>query len=349
MSSRTSTGMTNAFPSGGADQTLDAPSVDPATHLSDSATGASCSEARSTLPAESAPFCFYRHPHGDIWVGDAIAWLRTLDNESVDVVIADPPYNLKKAAWDSFESHAAYIEWSLTWILEAARVLKPTGSVFLCGRTEVLADLYRPARACFAGCRWLIWYYHNKANLGSDWGRSHESILHFRKSTRTRIHLDDIRIPYAPHTLRYPDHPQAPSSHYGQRARTAIWRPHPRGAKPRDVIDVPTLCNGMREKTPHPTQKPEALIRKLILATSRAGDLVIDPFLGSGTTAVAAEQLQRRWRGCDQSLQYCQWARERIESVTARPIEDWIREDFDQAQRRLAKRSAAPRSDRSEE
>ena len=71
----------------------------------------------------------------------------------------------------------------------------------------------------------------------------------------------------------------------------------------------------MHEKTPHPTQKPEELLRKLVLASSSPDDLVIDPFLGSGTTAVVSEQLKRRWMGCDISLEYSQWAAKRIELV----------------------------------
>nr|WP_287264527.1 DNA methyltransferase [Thermogemmatispora sp.] len=77
------------------------------------------------------PYLFYRHPHGEIWVGDAIAWLRSLESESVDLIFADPPYNIKKAEWDSFESQQAYVDWSLQWIEQAARVLKPTGTLYI--------------------------------------------------------------------------------------------------------------------------------------------------------------------------------------------------------------------------
>ena len=90
----------------------------------------------------------------------------------------------------------------------------------------------------------------------------------------------------------------------------------------------------MHEKTPHPTQKPEELLRKIILASSNPDDLVIDPFLGSGTTAVVAEQLKRKWKGCDASLEYCQWAAERIELVEEWSIEKWIQYDLDNAERR---------------
>ena len=283
----------------------------------------------------SQPELFYKHPNGELWLGDAIEWLRTLPSESVDLIFADPPYNIKKAEWDSFESQQAYVEWSMKWIEQAARVLKPDGSLYVCGYSEILADLKLPAMQYFKGCRWLVWFYRNKANLGKDWGRSHESILHFRKSNKFKFNIDDIRIPYGKHTLKYPDHPQAESSQYGN-GRKHIWRPHPRGAKPRDVIEVPTLNNGMAEKTPHPTQKPEELLRKIILASSDKGDLVVDPFVGSGTTVVVAEQLGRKWKGCDISPEYLQWAIERLERVRYWPVEKWIEYDLENAKRRMS-------------
>jgi len=288
------------------------------------------------------PIKYYQHPHGEIWCGDAIAWLRSLKSDSTDLIFADPPYNIKKAEWDTFESQEKYVNWSLQWIEEAARILKPTGTLYICGFSEILADLRLPASRFFKGCKWLVWHYKNKANLGSDWGRSHESILHFRKSKQFTSNIDDVRIPYGQHTLKYPEHPQAETSQYGNGngAKNKVWAPHPQGAKPRDVIEIPTTCNGMHEKTPHPTQKPEELLRKIVLASSNAGDLVIDPFLGSGTTAVASEQLGRRWKGCDISLEYCQWAAKRIELVENWPVEKWIQYDLENAERRKSIRSS---------
>ncbi len=282
------------------------------------------------------PRRFYSHPNGEIWVGDAIHWLKTFKDESVDLIFADPPYNVKKAEWDTFESQEAYVNWSLEWIKEAARVLKSTGTLYICGYSEILADLKLPASKFFRGCRWIVWHYKNKANLGSDWGRSHESILHFRKSNVFSFNIDDIRIPYGEHTLKYPQHPQAETSQYGKgkNSKDHLWTPHPNGAKPKDVIEVPTTCNGMHEKTPHPTQKPEELIRKLILASSNLNDLVIDPFLGSGTTSVVAEQLKRKWKGCDISFEYCKWASDRIESVPDWSIDQWIKYDLENEKRR---------------
>ncbi len=284
----------------------------------------------------NAPVCVYTHPHGEIWVGDAVRWLRSLETESVDLIFADPPYNIKKAEWDSFESQESYVRWSLEWIEQAARILKPTGTLYVCGFSEILADIKLPASRFFKGCRWLVWHYKNKANLGADWGRSHESILHFRKSRNFTFNTDDVRIPYGNHTLKYPQHPQAASSQYGNGGANdgRLWQPNPRGAKPRDVIEIPTTCNGMHEKTPHPTQKPEELLRKIILASSKPGDLIVDPFLGSGTTAVAAEQLKRQWKGCDLSAEYCEWAIQRLELVEEWSVEKWIQYDLENTERR---------------
>lgn len=270
---------------------------------------------------------------GALFTGDSIEWMETINDESIDMVFADPPYNIKKADWDDFGSQERYIEWSMRWIEQASRILKPTGSLYVCGFSEILADLKHPSMRYFSSCRWLVWFYRNKANLGKDWGRSHESILHLRKKDFGHINYDDVRIPYGKHTLKYPDHPQADSSQYGRKG--SHWTPNPLGAKPKDVVEIPTTCNGMNEKTPHPTQKPEELLRKLILASSSEGDLVLDPFSGSGTTAVVASQLHRQWLACDENPEYNQWATQRLDSIDhARTVEQWMAFDRDNYERR---------------
>ena len=281
------------------------------------------------------PVPFYKHPNGELWHGNSINWLKSLPSESVDLVFADPPYNINKADWDIFESQEKYIQFSLEWIEEAARVLKPTGSLYVCGFSEILADIKHPASKFFKSCRWIIWHYKNKANLGNDWGRSHESIMHFRKTKQFQLNIDDIRIPYGEHTLRYPSHPQAETSQYNNANKNGhVWEPNPLGAKPKDVLEIPTTCNGMHEKTPHPTQKPEELLRKIILASSNLGDIILDPFCGSGTTPVCAEQLKRKWMACDLSDEYLDWAAKRIELVEDWNIEKWIQYDFENQKRR---------------
>lgn len=281
------------------------------------------------------PQLHYKHPNGNLFCGDSLQWLKSITSNSIDLIFADPPYNIQKAEWDSFENQEAYLQWSLQWLQEASRILKQSGSLYICGFSEILADLKHPTSNYFHSCRWLIWSYRNKANLGKDWGRSHESILHFRKSGQFVLRLDNVRIPYGNHTLKYPAHPQAITSHFGNgKTRETAWTPNPLGAKPKDVIEIPTTCNGMNEKTPHPTQKPEELLRKLILAASDEGQTVLDPFSGSGTTLVVAEQLGRKWLGCDINSQYNQWAIKRLETVRRMSIMEWIEFDKKNSERR---------------
>jgi site-specific DNA-methyltransferase (adenine-specific) len=253
---------------------------------------------------------------GRLWHADCLELLGSLADGSVDLVVADPPYAIAKEDWDEFASIEVYLDWCDRWMSEVERVLAPHGSAYVCGFSEILADVKARSARRFAGCRWLVWYYRNKANLGSDWGRSHESILHLRKSREARIDVDAVRVPYNDHTKRYPERVQSVSSQYGQgrppAERRVRWEPHPLGAKPRDVIEIPVLCNGMSEKTEHATQKPEELVNRLILASSRAGGLVVDPFVGSGTTAVVAERLGRRWIAGDADARYVGLTRGRL-------------------------------------
>ena len=291
-------------------------------------------ERLEIVPSDGGSRLHYRHRGGELYQGDAADWLASLPASSVDLIVADPPYNIKKADWDDFESQEHYIQWSLRWIEPAARALKPTGSMYVCGFSEILADLKRPAGRFFAGCRWLVWHYKNKANLGKDWGRSHESLLHLRKTKRFRLRTDKVRIPYGAHTLKYPAHPQAVTSAFGDGTKRRSWTPHPLGAKPKDVIEIPTTCNGSGESTPHPTQKPEELVRRLVLSASDAGETVADPFAGSGTTLVAAEQLGRRWLGCDLRPEHNYWAMDRVDRVRRMSETEWIAHDRANAQRR---------------
>jgi len=293
----------------------------------------------TTHPIDSAGEAqlHYENRFGRLHLGDSLAWLKSLESGTVDLVFADPPYNIKKADWDNFESNDHYVAWSRDWLEQAARVLKKNGTLYVCGFSEILADVKVAAMPFFKGCRWIVWHYKNKANLGGDWGRSHESIIHFRKSKDFTFNIDEIRIPYGAHTLKYPSHPQAETSNFGKNGngkQRENWIPHPKGAKPKDVMDIPTTCNGMGEKTPHPTQKPEELLRKLVLASSNPGDLVADPFSGSGTTSVVAEQLGRRWIACDNNKEYNEWAIERLDCVIRRSEAEWIRFDAETAQRR---------------
>lgn len=259
---------------------------------------------------------FYVSNLGSLYNIDAIKFLKSIPKNSVDLVFSDPPYNIKKAEWDTFSSQREYVEWSMSWIKEVNRVLKNSGSFYVCGFSEILADIKWSASHLFAGCKWLIWFYRNKANLGNDWGRSHESILHFRKSKKFKFNVDEVRIPYNAHTLKYPKRTQAESSQYSNgKGGKYVWEPNPLGAKPKDVFEIPTLSNGSWERYKHETQKPVELIRKIILSSSDENDLVVDPFGGSGTTFAVAEAYGRKWLGSELKKKYCSIISERLNDL----------------------------------
>jgi site-specific DNA-methyltransferase (adenine-specific) len=271
------------------------------------------------LDAADAPRLALETERGRLYLADCMDVLGALPDGSARLVFADPPYNTAREAWDEFPSLQAYTDWCDAWLAEVERVLAPDGTAYVCGFSEILAEVKARSAARFGGgCRWLVWTYRNKANLGSDWGRAHESLLHLRKGRRFVMNVDAVRVPYNAHTTRYPERVQAVSSQYGGAgARRDRWLPHPLGAKPRDVLEIPTICNGMEEKTDHPTQKPEELLRRIVLASSDPGDLVVDPFAGSGTTLVVADREGRRWVGGDSDPRYVGLARSRLNSVAS--------------------------------
>lgn len=273
-------------------------------------------ELYSEKKSVKLPHPYFKNEFGTLYQMDALQFLKSIDNETVDLVFADPPYNIKKAEWDTFQSQKQYVDWSILWIQETQRILKPHGSLYVCGFSEILADIKWAASYMFKGCKWLVWHYRNKANLGNDWGRSHESILHFRKSKEFIFNIDEIRVPYNAHTLKYPTRPQAETSQYNKgKNKEYIWEPNPLGAKPKDVLEIPTISNGSWEKTEHETQKPVELIKKIVLASSNEGHLVVDPFGGSGTTYAVAEAFNRKWLGCENSKEYCQIIKERLSNA----------------------------------
>ena len=270
---------------------------------------------------------FFYTEKGILYCTGAMDLLSAIPDDTVDVIFADPPYNINKADWDKFASMSEYVNWVQEWLEQCQRILKPEGSTYVMGFSEILAHISVMATDLFSSVRWVIWHYRNKPSLGkSDWVRSHEAILHLRKSSSSSFYIDYIREPYNKHTKKYPERAQGESSQYGN-GKEHKWKPDMRGAKPRDVIDIPAISNGMKESTDHPTQKPEELLRRLLLAVTQPGDLVVDPFGGSGTTYVVSEQLKLNWLGCDLSEEYCKMAATRLAGVPDRPILYWVDQD----------------------
>jgi site-specific DNA-methyltransferase (adenine-specific) len=274
---------------------------------------------------------------------DAIEGLKKLPPNYADIIVADPPYNIGKdfGVFKENWSLEEYVNWSLRWIKEALRVLKPTGSMFIFGFSEILAHIFVNIQS---NKRWLVWHYTNK-NIPSlnFWQRSHESIILCWKENYI-FNRDKVREPYTEQFLKSAAGKVRKSTpgRFSRGDKETIYRAHENGALPRDVIKVPALAGGAGRKERwflckdcnkvypatakkehrnhktvfHPTQKPEELIERLILsAKPENGGIVIVPFAGSGTECVVAKRLKMNFIGFEINEDYIKIASKRLESL----------------------------------
>jgi site-specific DNA-methyltransferase (adenine-specific) len=275
----------------------------------------------------------YTHPSGSLFRGDSLLWLRCLPDQLCDVAIIDPPLDLGEASWDKWNEREAYLDWICSCMRQVRRVLRSSGSSFLFGPPEVLADLRHSLTPLFDSSRWLVWHYRNKPSVVLDWCPTHLGILHLRMPG-FQLNVDAVREPYNGHTVRYPERSRAGSS--------GVWKPHPLGSKPRDVLEIPAVGNCSSESTGRVGQKPEELLRRLVLSSSSPGDIILDPFMGSGTSMVAAEQTERRWLGCDLDPEAHEGAIQRIEAVEDHSEMAWVEHDRARYRTRCKSREVEP-------
>jgi modification methylase len=245
-------------------------------------------------------------PLGCILPGDCIAAMRSLPSASIDLVFADPPYNLQLGGdlnrpdgshvdavtdhWDRFDSMAAYDAFTRAWLTEARRVLKPDGGL------------------------WVIGSYHNIFRVGSalqDLGFWILNDIVWRK-TNPMPNFKGTRFTNAHETLIWASMGEKARYHFNYRAMKTL----------NDELQMRSdwvlpICSGgerLKEngKKAHPTQKPEALLYRVLLATTEKGDVVLDPFFGTGTTGAVAKRLGRAWIGCEREDVYRSVAEKRI-------------------------------------
>ena len=211
-----------------------------------------------------------------IILGDALEILACFKSDSVDLIIADPPYNLGKNYGNNRDvrSFDDYLRFSRTWLGLAHRILKPNGTMYVFMGFRFISRLYdileRELGMFFNS--WVVWHYTQGTGKKRGFSPRHDDILMFTKSRDFVFNLDSIRVP---------------QKYYRERNNM-------RGANPGDVWEFSHVhyCNENREN--HPTQKPEGLIERMILASSDEGMTVLDPFSGSGTTLRVCQQLHRK-------------------------------------------------------
>lgn len=251
---------------------------------------------------------------------DCLVYLRRLDAGSVDLAIADPPYNMGKDRWDSFSSEAAFFSFTEEWIDAMLPALRPGGSFYIfntpfnCARILQILET-RQATAL----NWITW--HKRDGLAGGRRRyacNQETIL-FGVAGRGEPHhfdADAVREPYrSQDRIRY-------AAKSGILKNGQRWFPHPDGRLCSDVWEFSshrhkTKVNGRIVKSSHPTPKPEDMIERMLLASSEPGDLVLDLFSGTGTTAAVCCKLGRNFVGCESSPAFHALAMERIHNVNA--------------------------------
>jgi DNA modification methylase len=238
-----------------------------------------------------------------IYRGDALQLLPEWPAGGVDLVFADPPYNIGYV-YDEYHDDRPdeeYVAWCRAWMAACQRVLKPTGSFYIAIGDDFAAQVRMLGTDLGLHLRnWIIWRYTFGQNMKNKFCRAHTHILYFTRHPREFTFNDRaLRFPSARHT-EYQD-----------------LRANPLGRLPDDVWDeFPRVCGTFKERDGfHGCQMPEALLMRIILASSNPGDIVLDPFVGSGTTAVAAKRLGRRYVGIDISSEYVRRTRQRLKNV----------------------------------
>ncbi len=233
--------------------------------------------------------------------GDCLKTMRAADAGSIDLVFADPPYNIGYV-YDRYRDDRSdddYVAWCTDWMREIHRLLTPTGAFWLAIGDEFAAELCVAAKRAvgFHLRNWVIWHYSFGQHMKRKFSRAHTHLLYFTRSDKNFTFNDLLlRFPSARHT-EYQD-----------------LRANADGRLPDDVWnDVPRLCGTFKEREGyHGCQLPEALLTRIILACSHPGQTVLDPFVGSGTTAVVAKKLDRRYVGIDMSADYVKRVRGRL-------------------------------------
>lgn len=265
-----------------------------------------------------------------ILAGDCVRGMKKLPDGCVDLAFADPPFNIgyEYDVYRDVKSADKYLAWSREWGAQVVRLLKPTGTFWLAIGDEFAAELkVLFTRELGLHCRsWVVWYYTFGVNCVRKFNRSHAHLFHFVKDAEAfTFNADDpaIRVPSA-RMLVYADARANPKGRLPD--DTWVLRPQdlPDGfGAEGDVWHFPRVCGTFKERAGwHGCQMPEQLLARVIRASSNAGDLVLDPFAGSGSTLVAAKKLDRRTLGFELSKSYAARARARLEGTqVGEPLE----------------------------
>lgn len=243
---------------------------------------------------------------------DNLRFMRKLDDESMNLIVTSPPYNIGKK-YETQKSMDVYIEGQAACIAEAVRLLHPTGSI--CWQVGnhvhngeifpldiILYQIFKNHGLQLRNR--IIWTFGHGLHCQKRLSGRHETILWFTKTEGYKFNLDPIRIP-----TKYPN-----KRHF-KGPRKGEISSNPLGKNPSDVWDIPNVKSNHVEKTDHPCQFPVGLVERLVLSLTCPQDNILDPYLGSGSSAIAALKHDRNAFGCDLDQKYIDIAWERIHEL----------------------------------
>jgi DNA modification methylase len=255
-----------------------------------------------------------------VLVGDCLKLFpRHLKDGSVDLVFADPPFGIgwNYDVYDDVTPYNDYMTWSKQWIRECVRVLKPNGTFWLAIGDEYGSDLDVFCRRELGLTRrsWVIWHFSFGVNCDRKFTPSHTHLFYYVMDPKDfTFNADCVRVPSA-RQLVYNDK----RAKAGGRLPADVWVLRPQEGEKLGLFDassdcwhVPRVCGTFKERTAHPCQMPVQVLERIVAVSSNPGDKVADPFVGSGTTLVAAKRLGRRPWGTELSPDYAGIARERL-------------------------------------
>ena len=252
---------------------------------------------------------------------DCVAGMKSLPDGTVDLAFADPPFNIGYK-YDVYEDRKAaddYLDWTRNWGRELVRVLKPTGTFWLAIGDDFAAELKMIfQRELGLTCRsWVIWYYTFGVNCKAKFSRSHTHIFHFVKDAKSFTFNDDaVRVPSA-RQLVYADN----RANATGRLPDDTWVLRPQDApdsfnSEEDVWYYPRVCGTFKERAGfHGCQMPEQILGRIIKVSSNPGELVMDPFGGSGSTLIVAKKLARNYLGFELSENYAERVQQRLDAT----------------------------------
>lgn len=228
---------------------------------------------------------------------DVLDGMRTLSDNSIDLIITDPPYNLGKNYGNTNDNldFEKYLEFSYKWLKESYRLLKPQGTIYVFMGMRYISYIYEILEKDLGMHfnSWITWYYTQGIGKTKGFSPRHDDILMFTKDPKKfTFNLDEIRVP--------------------QKYYRSIN--NMRGANPGNVWEFSHVHYCNKNRKAHPTQKPEALYERMILASSNEGDIVLDPFVGSGTLNFVCKHLNRSGIGIDINKEYIDIAKDRLNS-----------------------------------